>query len=904
MSRVAYSATKDEFMSDWENNLFMDKMREGARNNHIGGSPSEVNSWQNNAAKIYNLLKLSAAPSDTFVAFEYKSPLAGRVDCMLFGWGKDGKKHIVHIELKQWSNGTVSQIYDTGVFKVTAQVGAKGSYQILSHPSQQALGYQHNIENYISMVNEKDAVLDGCAYCYNYAYSKLPNDLFAEQYKPVMSVCPLHGSDGVSGFAKELQNALAGGMGVEIFKEFVSCPSRPTKNLMNAAANMFEGQREFVLLEDQATSANLIYGMVSRAIKNPDKKMALIVKGGPGTGKTVIALQVLSELARNHSDISAYFTTRSKALRETLISKLRKISTPSRGSAADLIRNIYTFRPAHFAENEVDVLLVDEAHRIRQSSNYMADRGMVKTFLPQTLSLLYSAKVCVFFIDDKQGVSREEIGSSSAIEDFAKNYTKRILESQQMFEKKLEKAKRRLLLLDKGISEIKKSLSCGPNVNLEDTLKEKLKSKRKVEKSISEGYQLEQLRSTVENIDVEEIELKSQFRCNGSDNYLDWLDEVIYKNEGAVVDSGLAFGEEYEFGVCDTPQELENKIRGLNAPQSNPSQVARLVAGYCWAWSENLLPNGDLRKDVVIGDWSMPWETNQIPAQGPFAKMYAPSADLWASHPKGINQVGCIFSAQGFEVDYVGVILGPDIRFDKESRRIVGVPGKTHSLGQGDKDFDLHIKNIYRVLMSRGKRGCYLYCCDKVLSEYFKSMASRANCKPRAEGANDGHSINDGRSIIERQVKPELMFVDFLPFYEMRAACGYFGEGELVEPGGWVRVDNLGRLNRNMFVVRASGKSMEPKIHEGDLCVFNARPAGTRQGKIVLVELHDSADPETGGAYTIKKYQSEKTDLGYGEWTHSRICLSPLNPDYKPIVIEENVDEAFTVVAEFVGVIR
>lgn len=897
MSRVAYSASKSEFMHDWENNLFMDKMREGARNNHIGGSPSEVNSWQNNAAKIYNLLKLSDAPADVFVAFEYKSPLAGRVDCMLFAKGTDGRKHIVHIELKQWSNGTVSQVYDTGVFKVIAQVGAKGSYQILSHPSQQALGYQRNIENYISMVNSDDAALEGCAYCYNYAYSKLPNDLFAEQYQPVMKVCPLHGSDGVSEFAAELKDILAGGMGAEIFKEFVSCPARPTKNLMNAAANMFKGQQEFVLLEDQATSANIIYGMVAKAIQHPEKKMALIVRGGPGTGKTVIALQVLSELARNHGEVSAYFTTRSKALRETLIAKLKKISTPNQTSAADLIRNIYTFRPAHFAENAVDVLLVDEAHRIRQSSNYMADRGMVKTFLPQTLSLLYTSKVCVFFIDDKQGVSREEIGSSAIIEDYAKNYKERMLDSLCEFKAKIEKAKQRLVLLDKDIVEIKKSLSSNPDVELEASLKKKLKAKGNVEKEIAEEYQIGHLKSAIEDIVVEEIELKSQFRCNGSDNYLDWLDGVIYKDEQSVVESGLTFGGEYEFGVFDTPQKLEEKIRSLNAPKDNPSQVARLVAGYCWTWSENLLPNGDLRKDVVIGDWSMPWETNQIPAQGPFAKMYAPSADLWASHPMGINQVGCIFSAQGFEVDYVGVILGPDVKFDKDNRRIVGISGMTHSVGKGDKDFDQHIKNIYRVLMSRGKRGCYIYCCDKALSEYFKALAAKADCKMLEEDNDRGYSI------IEKQIKPEFMFVDYLPFYEMRAACGYFGNGELVEPTGWVRVDSLGRLNRNMFVVRASGQSMEPKIHDGDLCVFNARPVGTRQGKIVLVELHDSSDPETGGAYTIKKYQSEKIDLGYGEWTHSKICLHPLNPDYDTIVIEENVDNAFTVVAEFVKVL-
>ena len=293
----------------------------------------------------------------------------------------------------------------------------------------------------------------------------------------------------------------------------------------------------------------------------------------------------------------------------------------------------------------------------------------------------------------------------------------------------------------------------------------------------------------------------------------------------------------------------------------------------------------------------MPWETNNRQAKGPFRDNYAPTANLWASHPKGINQVGCIFSAQGFEVDYVGVILGPDIKFDKVNRRIVGIPGMTHSVGKGDKDFDRHIKNIYRVLMSRGKRGCFIYCCDAALAEYFKSLAVKADCKMCEE------DNTENRAIIERLIKSELMFVDYLPFYEMRAACGYFGNGELVEPAGWVRVDSLGRLNRNMFVVRASGQSMEPKIHDGDLCVFNARPAGTRQGKIVLVELRDAADPETGGAYTIKRYQSEKTDLGYGEWTHSRICLHPLNPEYKTIVIEENLDDAFTVVAELVKVL-
>jgi SOS-response transcriptional repressor LexA len=289
----------------------------------------------------------------------------------------------------------------------------------------------------------------------------------------------------------------------------------------------------------------------------------------------------------------------------------------------------------------------------------------------------------------------------------------------------------------------------------------------------------------------------------------------------------------------------------------------------------------------------------------PFARLAKkyPKWYEWAYKPLGIEQVGCIYTAQGFEFDYAGVIIGEDLKYDPKTGKIITDrtackdPVLRRNVSEANMTFDDYVRNIYRVLMSRGKRGCFIYCCDTALSEYFKSLLVKANCRMCEEESIDNHVV------IERLVKSELMFVDYLPFYEMRAACGYFGNGELVEPAGWVRVDSLGRLNRNMFVVRASGQSMEPKIHDGDLCVFNARPVGTRQGKIVLVELHDATDPESGGAYTIKKYQSEKMDLGYGEWTHSRICLHPLNLKYQTIVIEENLDEVFTVVAEFVKVL-
>ena len=135
MNRIAYAATKKDFINDIDMNRFMGKICEGAALNHIGSSISEKKSWEANAYRIRSLISVANLPDDIEVVFEYKSPIAGRVDCMLFGMDDNKKKHIIHIELKQWSNDSVTQVFDTGVFEVSAFVG--GGYRILPHPSQQ-----------------------------------------------------------------------------------------------------------------------------------------------------------------------------------------------------------------------------------------------------------------------------------------------------------------------------------------------------------------------------------------------------------------------------------------------------------------------------------------------------------------------------------------------------------------------------------------------------------------------------------------------------------------------------------------------------------------------------------------------------------------------------------------------
>lgn len=147
-------------------------------------------------------------------------------------------------------------------------------------------------------------------------------------------------------------------------------------------------------------------------------------------------------------------------------------------------------------------------------------------------------------------------------------------------------------------------------------------------------------------------------------------------------------------------------------------------------------------------------------------------------------------------------------------------------------------------------------------------------------------------------------FKTLLPLYSLKAAAGYFGSAEAVEPEGWIEADGVGKLDERMFVCRAVGRSMEPTIRDGDYVVFRAKPAGTRQGKVVLVQYRGPADPETGGSFTVKRYSSEKTSYDDGDWRHTRVLLSPTNPEYQPIVLAADDAEHVEVIAEMVTVLR
>ena len=362
------------------------------------------------------------------------------------------------------------------------------------------------------------------------------------------------------------------------------------------------------------------------------RKSIIIINGGPGTGKSVIALNVLAELASRGQKV--FHSTGSKSFTETL----KKIVG---SQASNLFMYFNNFSDKKVEENAIDVLVCDEAHRIRSSSNHRFTPKHMRSDIPQVDQLIRAAKVSIFFIDDYQIVRPGEIGSSKLIKDSADKY----------------------------------------------------------------------------NAELFEFELKTQFRCSGSDGFLNWIDNILDIRKTA--NKILTKKEKMDFRIFDSPHELYNEIKKKNKEKANS---ARLVAGFCWPWSDPN-PDGTLVKDVVIGDFKISWEGKE----GKKLAKGIPPWYRWAHDPNGVNQCGCIYTIQGFEFDYVGVIFGNDIIYDKDRKEWRGKPENSNDpvVKKGKNQYVDYIKHIYRVLLTRGMKGCYVYFVDKQTEDFFKSRIEK-----------------------------------------------------------------------------------------------------------------------------------------------------------------------------------
>lgn len=611
-----YQGSTNDFISDVNHNRISDIMRD----NFIScfgyvPSPGEYRSWQNSSNFIKNVVA-KAELSDNQISLEYEVPYNnGRIDCLLFGKGNNGKKNVMLIELKQWNK--VKPISgQEGNYEVETFVG--GGPRIVPHPSQQTRGYHNYLLNFMQ-VFESELSLYSCAYCHNYL--KTGSGLYEDRYQNLLDKYPLFSKKDFSKLGNLMKTKLSKGDGLNIFNKFMQSRITPSKKLLDNAVQVINNKEVFSLLNEQIVAKNLILSF----IKESGRKSVIIVNGGPGTGKTLIALHVLAEIASEEKKV--FFGCKSKSLRTALQNKVK--------SAKMLFSNLYRFTPFNFDENELDALIVDEAHRLEEKNYYRFMKKEKRSELPQVDQLIKSAKTCVFFIDDNQVVRSQEIGSTDLIE----------------------------------------------------------KSAQKLGAS------------------VHKVKLKSQFRCNGSDKYLEWVNSLLYND----TEPRVLRSKKFDCRIFSSPHELYSEIKRKN---NEPKQTARLVAGFCWPWSNKLDENGNLVNDVKIGEFELPWETHfKISPPTGYARWYE-----WAYKPEGIKQVGCIYTAQGFEFDYIGVIIGEDLVYDEASDSLKGNISATEDpkLKRSKENFDKYVKNIYRVLLTRGMKGCYMYFTNKKTEEYFK----------------------------------------------------------------------------------------------------------------------------------------------------------------------------------------
>ncbi|WP_245642267.1 DUF2075 domain-containing protein [Nonomuraea candida] len=584
-------------------------------------SASEVRSWQRSLPALARDLA-DAGLHRVEMLVEYKLPLTSkRADVVLAGiHPRTGEDSYVVIELKQWSRAEPSE---AGEHLVIVD-GMPGGEAL--HPAEQVRRYCEYMRDFLGALSSNPDTVYGAAYLHN--AMDLDVDGLSDQVRDERS--RLFTKQRRGEFLRYLSERLSDKPGAEAADRLLSSAVAPSKQLMTYASKEIREREQFTLLDEQQVAYETVMGAVDSA-RRADFKQVVIVTGGPGSGKSVIALSLLGELFRQGR--SALHATGSQAFTQTM----RRY--PGRGSTR--IKNLFhyfnSFTDAE--QNGLDVLICDEAHRIRETSTSRFTPAAKRTGRSQLDELLSTARVPVFLLDEHQAVRPGELGTVEGIEHYAR----------------------------------------------------------------TKGY------------DVRRVSLNEQFRCGGSRKYEQWVRRLL----GLAPGGPMAWDgdEDFEVRLADSPQELE-------ADLATQVGTARMTAGFCWPWSDPL-PNDTLVSDVVIDDWARPWNTKKDRAVGNY-----PPSMLWASDPNGFGQVGCVYTAQGFEYDWNGVILGPDLTV--HDGRLVTVrsenrdPAFKSRKSVPDSDFDQLVRNVYKVLLTRGMRGTVIYAVDPELRDHLAGLLPAA----------------------------------------------------------------------------------------------------------------------------------------------------------------------------------
>jgi len=586
-------------------------------------SPGEVKSWRRSLPLLAQDL-VQAGLGDVEVLVEYRLPLTSRrADAILAGrHPRTGAPSYVVVELKQWGS---AELFEDD--PATVLVDGYGRSPRL-HPLEQVRGYCDYLADYVTVLRDQPDALSGVAYLHN----ATERDVAPLRRLAESGHARLFTGERRSEFTDYLRSRLATDVkGAQYADVLLGSLVAPSTQLLAVAAAEIREREQFVLLDEQRLAFNLVMHAVESA-RAGDSKTVIVVSGGPGTGKSVIALSLLGELARRGRTV--LHATGSRSFTQTL----RKVAGKGSPRVQSLFKYFNQFIDAD--RNGLDVLILDEAHRIRETSANKYTPAKFRSGRPQIDELMAAARVPVFLLDENQVVRPGELGTVHDIEAHA------------------------------------------------------------------EGRGLR----------VRRISLDSYFRCGGSEDYLEWVDRLLGLDPGGPI---AWYGDPmFEVQVADSPYELEQTLqRRLDA-----GYQARMAAGFCWPWSDPR-PDGSLVPDVVIGDWSRPWNLRGDRAVGG-----APPSALWATDPAGFGQVGCVYTAQGFEYDWNGVIIGPDFVWrddrwvavrnankDPDFRSLTKVSGQ---------QFDRLVRNVYKVLLTRGMIGTVIYSDDPETRAMLRSLVA------------------------------------------------------------------------------------------------------------------------------------------------------------------------------------
>lgn len=611
---IVYQEAKKQFLHDVRLDLIEDKIEQKVRERlHKKTASNEFMSWMNSMQYMYKVMEDKSIPDESMIAIEYRIPNSNkRVDFIVSGEDQMGRESAVVIELKQWQKMEKVESKEAIV-----KTNLHGRNVETIHPSYQAWSYVSMIEDYNEDVRRYKINLKPCAYLHNYRL-KENDDLVDECYEYYIDKAPVFTRGDTDRLSKFISKYIKKG-NPDVLYHIDHGRIVPSKSLQDSLSSMLRGNQEFTLIDDQ----KVVFERALEIVKKEEKKKVYIVHGGPGTGKTVLAINML--VAILNMDQNVMYVTKNSAPREVYRKKLTD-GKYRKAYIDNLFKGSGSFTEA--ISDDFDCLIVDEAHRLNEKSGMFQNLGE-----NQVKEIINAAKTSIFFVDDFQMVTTKDIGSTNEIKKWCRYF----------------------------------------------------------------------------DAEVYEDTLLSQFRCNGSDSYLSWIDNVLEINLEATDD----FDFDYDIRICDSPEE----VRELILEKNKINNKSRMVAGYCWNWIKEGKNNSDIH-DIQIGDFEMSWNLG--------------SSSTWAIDPESVNEIGCIHTCQGLEFDYVGVIIGEDLRYDdgiitdftkraRTDQSLKGLKGLyKKNKEEALKIADRIIKNTYRTLLTRGQKGCYIYCVDKDLQEYLK----------------------------------------------------------------------------------------------------------------------------------------------------------------------------------------